>query len=382
MRNNDTTPRADGQARFDRSRAGGRATRSRALLDQHQAEATRALAATVPEPHRQEEPAYAPPDRPAPRLGPTPTTHPDAPRGRQAGADSGHPKAQRPSSAAIEARQRDGTWVDYQTAEAELFKAMSAEFELIARDHAHHFGAEVGELASEVAEAAYSKAAAYLTERGQRRVFSEATLARLLKKWAAYWCDHHARRKQTTQSRQRNAADRKGYIRRRYGDEAAAAKGRQNSLTKRRALAIPRARQAAALRTSGWSLARIGQALNASKRTIQRDLSNNSERLQILTQALPLFRWTFGKEVSGTDPKSLVPSTRQQLLPNAPPNAPTERAAQADPINAAQSLKADQHDQMEAIGQALPDLLRAYWAETDQAADPDPPRPSTAGGKP
>ena len=41
--------------------ASARATpRSRALLDPHQAEATRALAATVPEPHRQEEPAYAP----------------------------------------------------------------------------------------------------------------------------------------------------------------------------------------------------------------------------------------------------------------------------------------------------------------------------------
>ena len=71
MRNNDTTPRADGQARFDRSRAQGRATRSRALLDPHQAEATRALAAIVTEPHRPEEAAYAPPDRPAPRLGPT-----------------------------------------------------------------------------------------------------------------------------------------------------------------------------------------------------------------------------------------------------------------------------------------------------------------------
>ena len=331
-------------------RTQGRATRSRALLDPHQAEATRALAAIEPDPLPEEEPVNASPDRPAPRLGPTPTAHSDAPRGRQAGADSGRPKAQRPTRAAIEARQRDGTWVDYQTAEAELFKAIRPELRLIARDHAHQFGVEVGELASEVAEAAYSKAAAYLSERGQRHVFSEATLERLLKKWAAYWCEHHARRQQRNAARQRNAADRHGYIRRRYGDEAAAAKGQKNSLIKRRAQAIARARQAAALRTSGWSLARIGQALNTSKRTIQRDLSNNSERLQILTRALPLFGWTFGKEVSGTGLKSIVPSTRQKPLPNAP----TARAAQ--------------HDQMEAIGQALPDLLRAYWAETDHGS--------------
>ena len=257
---------------------------------------------------------------------------------------------------------------------------MSAEFELIARDHAQHFGAEVGELAGAVAEAAYSFAAAYLSARGQRRVFSEATLERLLKKWAAYWCGHHARRKQTTQSRQRNAADRKGYIRRRYGDEAAAAKGQKNSLTKRRAQAVPRARQAAALRTRGWSLARIGQALNTSARTVQRDLSSNGRRLEILTQALPLFE-AFGNRVSCTDLKSLVPSTRKKPLPNALQPTPTAQAAQAAPINAAQSLKAGQHDEMEAIGQAIPDLLRAFWAETDQEANPDPPTPARERAK-
>ena len=81
-----------------------------------------------------------------------------------------------------------------------------------------------------------------------------------------------------------------------------------------------------------------------------------------MTQALPLFE-AFGKGVSCTDLKSLVPSTRKKPLPNALQPTPT---AQAAPINAAQSLKAGQHDEMEAIGQAIPDLLRAFWAETDQ----------------
>ena len=88
----------------------------------------------------------------------------------------------------LSARRTTPDWIPYDLAEDALFRALQPELKLIAADHAYHFGAEVANMAKEVAEAAYPKAVAILHKIGHHRVFGNEHLWAKVYKWATWWC--------------------------------------------------------------------------------------------------------------------------------------------------------------------------------------------------
>ena len=90
--------------------------------------------------------------------------------------------------------QTQDNWIDYGEAEAALFEALRPELRLIALDHAHQFGADVADMASEIVDAAYSKAVDHLRKLDHARVFSHDALTKKLTEWATWWCNHFAKK--------------------------------------------------------------------------------------------------------------------------------------------------------------------------------------------
>ena len=349
------------------------ATQGRATKTRDQLEAARAPAAKVPEAPRPEEADHATKDFAAARATPPPTSHPDAPRSRQASQNSG--QAQRPTSAAIAARRRDGTWIDYELVEPALREAMGEPLRLIAGDHVHDFQrkgvspmeVKAPDIIQQVADAGRSYATDFLIRHGWQHVISEPHLQAKLARWADFWCQLVATQAEA-KGRQNAAEDEaKALILSRYGTGG----GDKGRLTQKQRT-DEKARRAQIWRAEGRSLTWIAEQEKVTTRTIHNWLKRTVEvnkRAPEKGSNCPVH----------TKQEILVPSTKKHLPFSGfdqPEPAPTRTGPQADPINADQRLSDGQSAEMEAIGPAIPDLLRALWAETDQETNPDPPTPA------
>jgi len=241
-----------------------------------------------------------------------------------------------------ETRQR----TTYDRAISDLLDELNPVIGLIARDHAHHFGAEVLEMGQDIAEAAHAKAIAIATAQGTRPLLSDARLWNLCQRGATWWVQN------PLAARYRKRPHTK------YSPEVAA-KGRERSLARRQQDATRRAYFAQDWAAKGLSLARIAGRLGVTVRTVRNLLSR---------YVSPWFGMAgkFGKDsvsypyrnCQGTDTERIPDFPVDDCERNFPDTIPRDGRK-----NAAQRCLDSEVDR---LGEMIPELLREHWQKSAQ----------------
>jgi len=105
-------------------------------------------------------------------------------------------------------------WIDYREAEAALHHWACCDphsyVPTLLAEHVHHYGRAIDspEAIEEFATALYSKAVAWLVERGTYRAFGHKTLWRKCRRWAKWRCGREAQRIERQQRRSRGGQTR------------------------------------------------------------------------------------------------------------------------------------------------------------------------------
>ena len=238
--------------------------------------------------------------------------------------------------------------IDYNRAIAELLAELNPVIGLIARDHAHHFGAEVLEMGQDIAEAAHAKAIAIATAQGTRSVLSDARLWNLCQRGAAWWVQN------PLAARYRKRPHTK------YSPEMAK-RGRDRSLARRQRDAMRRAYFAQDWNAKGIPLARIAGRLGVTVRTVRNLLSR---------YVSPWFGMSgkFGKDsLPSTYPKSQ--GTGTERIPDFPV-ADCERNF-PDTLPRDERKNAAQRgldSEVDRLGEMIPELLREHWQKSAQVS--------------
>ena len=128
-------------------------------------------------------------------------------------------------------------------------------------------------------------------------------------------------------------------------------------------------------------MARIAEAFSISTKTVQRHCKKHAARLSMLVYAVRFIDWTFGKDLSSTNSKALVSSTRQEPWPNVHEPHETPPAAQCVEITASDSGSLlEIEPDAEANARILIDLAALYpqhlaALDTLPTETPESPRP-------
>ena len=245
-------------------------------------------------------------------------------------------------------------WTEYGPLEGRLFEDIGrAEARLIARDFAHQFKGETLAYIEDATAAIYTAASNWLASAGLRHVFGEAHLWAKAESWARHWLRFEA-------------AQYRGLEHPHFTAEAAA-RGRQRSLALRTTKADRRAVFVQQQRAKGWSVREIARFLGLSTRHVFRLVHRTVS--DWLTVAL-----TFGKDSVRTEANAyhfVTAKSAQRLASDELPDCFAKCEAQPltfGPDRGRRNAAEDgEGEDVQAIGANIPEILRAYWSETQSA---------------